>query len=137
MADIVKRAKLSIDPTKYNRQFNWAKDLDTLSDARFTCIDNCIINKEKKVTSTAKIFIIGKSKPGPHHYKNVAKHKIPGFYGVTEGKQTYIESHVISKNEIPASSKYESRGKSMAELSKIRCVPIRPSEESDDNKLRS
>ena len=61
-----------------------------------------------------------KNIPGPSHYKNMDpyKPKIFGFYDSTNDKVTDIETTIFVKKDIPAPSKYESRGKGMSEILK-------------------
>ena len=107
MAKIEKQAKSKVDPSKYSAQVDWKKK----------SVPHLAIPQEEKVSSIEEIMRAKKLIPGPSDYKKTGQaHKIKGFYGIKEKRYTIIDVESSEKKGIPAPSKYESRGKSMADI---------------------
>ena len=110
---IIQRAQSCIAPWKYTDQHNW----------RQSSIErpNLALPKEAKVTMTAQTMNVQKKLPGPSHYKHLdpaySKKRVLGVYNSNQDIVSHIESHQFVKKEIPAPTAYESRGKSMQQLS--------------------
>lgn len=76
------------------------------------------MNRAKKVTSMAELMEFKKKIPGPSDFKNMDpyKPKISGFYKNTQKKFSYMETHIEVKSDVPSSTTYESRGRSMTDI---------------------
>ena len=70
--------------------------------------------------------------PGPGFYeKTELKRKIYGYYDSTVEKVSDIECETFSRMSIPAPNKYESRGKSMSEILKLKAKAFMYQHEND------
>lgn len=66
----------------------------------------------------AELMEFKKKIPGPSDFKNMDpyKPKISGFYKNTQKKFSYMETHIEVKSDVPSSTTYESRGRSMTDI---------------------
>lgn len=128
---IVDRAKVSVDPRKYTPQNNWHQ----MSKER----PNLGLPRAKRMTFTSEIMTEKKKIPGPSDFKKMDpyKPKIFGFYSYSQERITSMQEHAEDKQSIPASSKYESRGKSMSDILKEKAAKYLQAQKSDGDRIKS
>ncbi len=92
------------------------------------------MERAKRVTSTESLISAKKGIPAPSFYKSVdpGRPKILGFYSNSEDRTSIIASTMFEKKKIPAPTAYESRGKSMHQLIKEKCLKSNFVPKSDD-----